>query len=575
MNNTPAVSMDNPEAMLQAYNKLKQRYNELSNENQQLCQENYDLKRNLQAANQTNSFLSTEVESVVSEWRGKMESERATVSKLAAELQSEKTRSKLEIEGLEEHCARMRKRIEKLEQDLKQAEEYDGAVQSGPTALHSDSLQMENLELLEEVESLKETLERVNLCLQQANGEIARLTNDNTETSERYSSLRCNYESKKQEVEELNTLLEVAQEQAALLTAEITSMRANPDNDLNKKGNSLFAEVDDQRKKLMSIISTVKQRYNELKTEHRNCPAKIRQLKNMNDSLSRDLLPYVSMFRQAENRFREALLEQINDVSTQLQKTTERNKYLEQQLRGQSAEWVSSLTSYYKAQTDSLEARLKVFQLKHRLAEEDHWLAKKDLCKWRMEALHLQQMKCIQQLQKLDESDAAEECNGDSVMIKTEMDQKGYQAVRQEVVPLVAAVVKAEPDAFDLSCIKKELSSEGESFEEIECSVKIISNTKAENLSDQSLEADLPVDDKETTTKSAIRIAKSPEISVWASALLSGPNVDGVDKENETIAEQISNQKVASNTQTIKSGAVIIKRFKIGSKMQESGNVNV
>ncbi|XP_052863292.1 protein Spindly [Anopheles cruzii] len=565
MNDTPAVSVDNPQGM--TYYKLKQRYNELSNENQQLCQENYDLKRNLQAANQTNSFLSTEVESVASEWRDKVESERITVCKITAELQSEKTRSKLEIEGLEEQCDRMRKRIEKLELDLKQAEEHGAAVQSGPTATHSDSLQMDNLELLEEVESLKDTLERVNLCLQQANGEIARLANDNTDTRERYSSLLCNYESKKQEVEELNSLLEVAQEQAAMLTAEITSMRANPDNDLNKKGNSLFAEVDDQRKKLMNIIATVKQRYNELKTEHRNCPAKIRQLKNMNDSLSRDLLPYVSMFRQAENRFREALLEQINDMSTQLQKATERNKYLEQQLRGQSAEWVNSLTSYYKSQTDSLEARLKVFQLKHRLAEEDHWLAKKDLCKWRMEALHLQQMQCIQQLQKLDESDAEDECNG--------VNQSGHQSVRQEVVPLVAAVVKAEPDVFDLRCIKKELSSEGESFEEIEYSVKITSNTKAENLSDQSLETDLSVNAKKATTKAGIRIAKSPDISEWASALLSGPNVDGSDKENETIAEASSNPKLASNTQSIKSGgAVIIKRFKIGSKMPGSANTN-
>lgn len=98
----------------------------------------------------------------------------------------------------------------------------------------------------------------------------------------------------------------------------------------------------------MNIIKTIKERYNDLKMEHRNCPTKIRQLKNMNDSLARDLKPYVNMFHQAESNFKEALLEQINDMRSQLEKAKERNKFLEQQLRTNSAEWVNSLTDYYK-----------------------------------------------------------------------------------------------------------------------------------------------------------------------------------------------------------------------------------
>ncbi|ETN58487.1 translation elongation factor [Anopheles darlingi] len=464
------VTEESPSKLLAAYNKLKQRFAELTNENQNLCQENYDLKRNLQSLTQTNDFLSGEVESVASELRDKLASEHSLVNKLTEELQLAKASSKETTEQLEQDVDRMRNEINQLKQDITDAEERALVAHVGTSnASHSDSLQIKSFEMEEEIASLKIQLERTEMCLQQANLEIARLSNENAEHSERYSSLRGNYDSKKEELEEMKNLLEMAQEQASVLASEIASMRSNPENDLSKKGNSLFAEVDDQRKKMIGIIKNIKDRYNDLKMEHRNCPAKIRQLRNMNDSLARDLKPYMSRFYQAESKFREALLEQITDLSTQLQKAKERNKFLEKQLCGNSAEWVNSLTDYYKAQTDSLEARLKVFQFKHRLAEEDHWLAKKDLCKWRTEALRLKQLECIQQLEKLDH----ENDENDFPALKNDLEANAAdRSANAEPVVVSTASIKTESTDSLSRVMKTELLSDESGPEDGQLDVK-------------------------------------------------------------------------------------------------------
>ncbi|XP_050087943.1 protein Spindly [Anopheles aquasalis] len=569
------VSEDSPRKLQAAYNKLKQRFSELTKENQNLCQENYDLKRNLQVATQTNDFLSSEVDSVAGEWRDKLESEHSLVNKLTEELHLVKTSSKESSEQLEQDIERLRNKIKQLEGELKDAEERALVANAGTgNVSHSDSLQMKGFEMEEEIASLKVQLERTEMCLQQANLEIARLSNENADHSERYSSLRGNYERKKEELEELKNLLEMTQEQAAVLTSEIASMRSNPENDLNKKGNSLFAEVDDQRKKLMNIIKTIKERYNDLKMEHRNCPAKIRQLKNMNDSLARDLKPYVNMFHQAESKFKEALLEQINDMRTQLEKAKERNKFLEQQLRTNSAEWVNSLTDYYKAQTDNLEARLKVFQFKHRLAEEDHWLAKKDLCKWRTEALHLKQLQCIQQLQKIDqndESDCPELAKGPDP-IPTD------RSTQAESVEIATANIKTENTDSLSRVMKTELfSDESSGPEDGQLEVKFAKLLKVEPIFNDFQENVPPIETNNTALvdkKMFNQVCLMPNPAAGVLQPTKDVNSADVGKPICSVKQEIPVRDGQSHL-SIKTSSVTVKRIKIGSKMQGNANEGV
>ncbi|XP_049530050.1 protein Spindly [Anopheles darlingi] len=559
------VMEESPSKLLAAYNKLKQRFAELTNENQNLCQENYDLKRNLQSLTQTNDFLSGEVESVANELRDKLASEHFLVNKLTEELQLAKASSKETTEQLEQDVDRMRNEINQLKQDITDAEERALVAHVGTSnASHSDSLQIKSFEMEEEIASLKIQLERTEMCLQQANLEIARLSNENAEHSERYSSLRGNYDSKKEELEEMKNLLEMAQEQASVLASEIASMRSNPENDLSKKGNSLFAEVDDQRKKMIGIIKNIKDRYNDLKMEHRNCPAKIRQLRNMNDSLARDLKPYMSRFYQAESKFREALLEQITDLSTQLQKAKERNKFLEKQLCGNSAEWVNSLTDYYKAQTDSLEARLKVFQFKHRLAEEDHWLAKKDLCKWRTEALRLKQLECIQQLEKLDH----ENDENDFPALKNDLEANAAdRSANAEPVVVSTASIKTESTDSLSRVMKTELLSDESGPEDGQLDVKFAKVLKVEPVFNNSqwnvppIQANNTVPDKKVFNP--VCIDQSP--NVCAGVLQPTKEANGTDAGKPTPSENHDIVTCDSKSHlSIKTSSVTIKRIKIG-----------
>uniref|UniRef100_A0A0A9WAR7 Protein Spindly-A n=1 Tax=Lygus hesperus TaxID=30085 RepID=A0A0A9WAR7_LYGHE len=84
------------------------------------------------------------------------------------------------------------------------------------------------------------------------------------ETVQHYEETREALEVKKENLTEALAALKEAQEEKALLTAEVDILKAGPVDNLDR-GNSLFKEVEDNRKKLVAAYNALKSKYMVLK----------------------------------------------------------------------------------------------------------------------------------------------------------------------------------------------------------------------------------------------------------------------------------------------------------------------
>uniref|UniRef100_A0A182SSL0 Uncharacterized protein n=1 Tax=Anopheles maculatus TaxID=74869 RepID=A0A182SSL0_9DIPT len=168
----------------------------------------------------------------------------------------------------------------------------------------------------------------------------------------------------REEANELRTLLEAAQQQNAMLSAELAGLRSGSDN-ANTKGNSLFGEVADQRNKLMAIISKMKTAYNRLKQEHADCPRQLRQLRDMSQQSERLYGQCIKLIRAAEYEHVTTLKEQTGELHEQVERALRRIRYLEHEMASNSAEWVKKLVLYYNLFIGPVRKRLDLISVKH------------------------------------------------------------------------------------------------------------------------------------------------------------------------------------------------------------------
>ncbi|XP_053676416.1 protein Spindly-B [Anopheles nili] len=358
---------------------LREQSVELRRENERLLQELHEKKLKLNAVTAANKDLSTDLETTTTKFG-------AEVKQLNANLVMYKHNiiaNQEEIKKLQLEESQMKTLIATLSSRNKALEIALSSKSSAATQHHQ-----EDCDHLEEIDQLQQKLEKTECNLIQTQAELVRLMEDNEYFKEKYTVATTNLENKKQDIEELHSILEAAQEQTALMAAELERMRCNPNN-ANMKGNSLFAEVADQRKKLKNIIEKMKTHYFALRNEHRDCPAKIRQLRVLNLEATNQYDQCRNMLHGAEKSYTLALQEQIKDMVQRLDKARIRISFLELELVSNRYDWAGCLIHYYRDEIDSLEMRLHSFQFKHRTAEELHWTATKELAKWRLEATRL------------------------------------------------------------------------------------------------------------------------------------------------------------------------------------------
>ncbi|KAL9692127.1 hypothetical protein quinque_015934 [Culex quinquefasciatus] len=166
---------------------------------------------------------------------------------------------------------------------------------------------------------------------------------------EKLACIEDNLSAKKQELEELQTMLESTQEENMRLNADLAALNSVPD-DANKKGNSLFAEVDDQRQKMIDMLQTQ---------------------------------------RKPDSSFRDEMNRQISQLTEEVQRLRDQLASTERLLvdRTGGTGWVDPFVAYYRNETNTLKTQLFQSQMAKRLVDEICFEAQQDLAKWRFEAL--------------------------------------------------------------------------------------------------------------------------------------------------------------------------------------------
>uniref|UniRef100_A0A182J646 Uncharacterized protein n=1 Tax=Anopheles atroparvus TaxID=41427 RepID=A0A182J646_ANOAO len=313
---------------------LKRELEDLKLSYDNLRQEAYSTSLELKVITKANAELSSELIAAVNE----NDALCAKQERLSHQHDTEIRNLQSAIEQLRAENADMKQCIETLSEQLCKSKS-EARKETVTIAEPYDSIQH-----LDEIKKLNAKLMESELKhyeLQQAHtalsDEYARLT-------ERCDALQSNYENAKHEKEELQNLLDAAQEQWRIVSDEMQELRNNPD--WTQKGNSLFAEVDDQRKKLINIMRSNNKLYYTLKAEHQKCPQRIQCLQNELTHLNSRVKLYEDSVGCADKSYVKEIQQQNGHIMHELRKEFDRNNFLQQELANNSEAWVKSLVKY-------------------------------------------------------------------------------------------------------------------------------------------------------------------------------------------------------------------------------------
>ncbi|XP_049282500.1 protein Spindly [Anopheles funestus] len=335
--------------------------------------------------------------------KGKLNVTMKTTADLVEELDQLEKKSTREIEQIRTQCDNQLKAhktmIEYLKAEIEKqndtANQQNVAVAKVPTVVEEETLlrkeqdwKVEEAKYLEEIDMLKQTLANTKQDYAQAQWKISEQSEELELLKEHVASQKGNLLIKTQENAELRELLEATQEQNSMLSSELAGIRSDSNN-ANQKGNSLFAEVADQRKTLMNKYTQLKTRFFELKSEHQNCPRQIRELRNMQQRSERLYEECIKLIKAAQSYNVQTLKEQNNDLNQMVDDAKRRIRYLEHQMATESDDWVNKLITYNREEMKKLEIPLRRYLFKQREAMELHEDAVKDGCFWRMEVQRL------------------------------------------------------------------------------------------------------------------------------------------------------------------------------------------
>ncbi|KAM7353157.1 spindle apparatus coiled-coil protein 1 spindly [Cochliomyia hominivorax] len=376
--------------LLEEYCKLFDRFQDLRESNEADTQKIHELKRSLDTATAAQAYLSQELEQYTNSDSNEVENE---LHKTQAELmETKKKYNKLEISFntlqqdynnlLEENA----KITENLEESLKRKEQEPKVLDTQVVdeyLVRIQVLENENMDLLQKIEDFEERSVRYTLTIAECekNVEILR---------DQIMCLEENLQSKRVDLEEKLQILESTQEQLAEANAKIAMLSSAPDNN-DRKGNSLFAEVDDQRQAMKQLLTAQKKSYVQMKKIYNESEHEIRRLKRENISMHTELEACSSIFCNADKIYQEKLYERVRYLLNQNEDLERKLTWTQDRLTELAKEkgvlFLDSMLSFCKKETDDLKKQLHSVRLQKASLEEQLRNSQQDMARWRFESL--------------------------------------------------------------------------------------------------------------------------------------------------------------------------------------------
>ncbi len=197
---------------------------------------------------------------------------------------------------LENQCEDLSNKLESVEQDLKEA--IDSKPAPKQKSRDSDVF-LREIQLERTIQELTDQNKEQEVMLQDLTKQNSQFSATIEELKDKVMCLEDNLESKKSELKEKEELFESTHEQLNELNIELAMYKSAPDSD-NRKGNSLFAEVDDQRQKMKEILQKQNQTYLDMKKSYNCQKMEIRRLKRENVNIKQEIQACSNLFHRAD-----------------------------------------------------------------------------------------------------------------------------------------------------------------------------------------------------------------------------------------------------------------------------------
>ncbi|XP_017002929.2 protein Spindly [Drosophila takahashii] len=379
-----ALSVDD---IVEEYKLLHDRHQQLKNQSDQDAQRIYELKRSLDTALAAESYLTQELEQLssqpVASSSGGDSQELEELRRKYKALKEEQDTWQQDYDAKVEETAKLRDKLAATERQLADRSS------TRSTDLHEDclarlnALELENCELMQKLSEYEDSRVASTFAVAEREKTIECL-------QDRVSCLEQNLNCKRDELEEKLQLLESCQEQLVDANAKIALLTSAPENN-DRKGNSLFAEVDDQRQAMKHLLAAQKKSYLDMKKTFSDSQFEIRRLKRENVAMHTELQACSTIFCSADKTYQNKLNERIrqlmaaNDsLEKQLNTSQERLRQLASE---KSVTWLDSMLDFCKRETDELKAQLHSMRIQKAGLEERMRSVQQEMARWRFESL--------------------------------------------------------------------------------------------------------------------------------------------------------------------------------------------
>ncbi|CAH0380863.1 unnamed protein product [Bemisia tabaci] len=218
-----------------------------------------------------------------------------------------------EIETLREMIEQEHILNEKLTEELENSKKQANVPPSpSPAGCNCDSF---ILSLQHKVKEMEEELDAMKNHNAELIKQYSELEGNYQSTAHQLENMTSLYESKREELLNSRQMIENLTEDKVLLEAELNQLRV-PDVNVNQRGNSLFAEVEDKRQSTAKNLEVMKIKYNKLSQKYTQAHEELKKLKEENIELLNEASN--DKVRRIEAKMMESYRTRIKDLEKQL-----------------------------------------------------------------------------------------------------------------------------------------------------------------------------------------------------------------------------------------------------------------
>ncbi|KAL7042898.1 hypothetical protein ACKWTF_001328 [Chironomus riparius] len=371
-----------------AYEKLAKKYFEFKKINDDLNQKLHQEISHKKSLENTLNDVQNELDSI-NEVNSKAISQ---IEKKNEELRNKNQNLIMEKIVLENKVDDLAAKIQQLNEEVKEVRGLLAvkAIKPRVSDTYAKSIELENENLRTTINEMKEKAEEVTIKYSESASKVEELT-------EKLACVQDNLESKKVELEEKTESLEHLQEKMHEMSSELTLLKnsAGPD-DNNRKGNSLFAEVDDQRQKMKKILQGERSHYLEMKKAFNSKEMEIRRLKRENLNIKAEIQACSNQLKRGEHLSTSHLKIYVSSLECDKKYLENQLKIMEERLidlaKDQKMHWVETvLTSSSREARDMKDKYYVLLREKTALADS-HSKTLKEIAKVRLDCIKL---KCL------------------------------------------------------------------------------------------------------------------------------------------------------------------------------------